>query len=313
MSKKDVKLIAQEIYNDSLWIFEKQDDKTSFHFVEDCYNNIKLNEDITKTIFEKNTNDIKNITFYLNKIYYLLPYELDIILEQTKERSLMNLLEASLLLFHTFYPKEFEDLEQKKFQKSSLFAIKISNTLLVQDLCLKYLSEKEKHQVLINDISNLIDKNIINLYNISLLISIVLSLHNLLNTSHLENLKLQLQEIEKDTLSVFDNVNDKFKLLRKIQRLKDFLIFKTDSVNDFNRSLNNAHKLFYLPRLSQENGIIVDLKIKEQTLASWLCKKSQSLKVVKIGRLAKYRMSDLLDFLEQQTKPGCSEEFIKNK
>lgn len=51
------------------------------------------------------------------------------------------------------------------------------------------------------------------------------------------------------------------------------------------------------------------LGIKEQTLASWLCKKTQPLKVVKIGRLCKYRMSDLLDFLNRQTKAGCSEEF----
>lgn len=55
------------------------------------------------------------------------------------------------------------------------------------------------------------------------------------------------------------------------------------------------------------------LGIKEQTLASWLCKKSQPLKVVKIGKLCKYRFSDLLDFLEKQTIHCYSGLDIENK
>lgn len=49
------------------------------------------------------------------------------------------------------------------------------------------------------------------------------------------------------------------------------------------------------------------LGVKEQTLASWLHKKTQPLKVVKIGRLCKYRMSDLENFIENMTQSGCDE------
>lgn len=37
------------------------------------------------------------------------------------------------------------------------------------------------------------------------------------------------------------------------------------------------------------------------TLAVWHCNKRYKLPVVKVGRLVKYRMSDLLDFIENNT------------
>jgi len=39
------------------------------------------------------------------------------------------------------------------------------------------------------------------------------------------------------------------------------------------------------------------LGLSAQTLAVWACTKSHSLPVVKIGRLAKYRLSDLENFI----------------
>ena len=45
------------------------------------------------------------------------------------------------------------------------------------------------------------------------------------------------------------------------------------------------------------------LGVKESTLSVWACVKRYNLRVVKIGRLAKYRMSDLLKFLDDRTDP----------
>ena len=45
------------------------------------------------------------------------------------------------------------------------------------------------------------------------------------------------------------------------------------------------------------------LGVKESTLSVWACVKRYNLPVVKIGRLAKYRMSDLLKFLDDRTDP----------
>ena len=45
------------------------------------------------------------------------------------------------------------------------------------------------------------------------------------------------------------------------------------------------------------------LGVKESTLSVWACVKRYNLPVVKIGRLAKYRMSDLLKFLADRTDP----------
>ncbi|OJW51794.1 MAG: hypothetical protein BGO67_07065 [Alphaproteobacteria bacterium 41-28] len=43
------------------------------------------------------------------------------------------------------------------------------------------------------------------------------------------------------------------------------------------------------------------LGIKEVTLAIWKSTKRHGLPVVKVGRLAKYRYGDLLEFVERQT------------
>ncbi len=43
------------------------------------------------------------------------------------------------------------------------------------------------------------------------------------------------------------------------------------------------------------------LGVKVITLAVWQSTKRHSLPVVKVGRLAKYRYGDLLDFIERQT------------
>lgn len=43
------------------------------------------------------------------------------------------------------------------------------------------------------------------------------------------------------------------------------------------------------------------LGVKEITLAIWKSTKRHNLPVVKVGRLAKYRYGDLLEFVERQT------------
>jgi len=43
------------------------------------------------------------------------------------------------------------------------------------------------------------------------------------------------------------------------------------------------------------------LGVKEITLAIWKSTKRNGLPVVKVGRLAKYRYGDLLNFVERQT------------
>ena len=44
------------------------------------------------------------------------------------------------------------------------------------------------------------------------------------------------------------------------------------------------------------------LGIKENTLAIWACNKRYSLPVIKVGRLCKYRVSDLDNFLNERTE-----------
>lgn len=46
------------------------------------------------------------------------------------------------------------------------------------------------------------------------------------------------------------------------------------------------------------------LGVKENTLAVWLTTRRYDLPVIKIGRLCKYRLSDLLEFLDKQTTPS---------
>ena len=42
----------------------------------------------------------------------------------------------------------------------------------------------------------------------------------------------------------------------------------------------------------------------EGTLAVWTCNKRYALPMVKIGRLVKYRLSDLMAFIDARTVPG---------
>ncbi len=44
------------------------------------------------------------------------------------------------------------------------------------------------------------------------------------------------------------------------------------------------------------------LGVTEHTLAVWACTKRYKLSFVKVGRLVKYRYSDLLTFLESRTE-----------
>ena len=42
------------------------------------------------------------------------------------------------------------------------------------------------------------------------------------------------------------------------------------------------------------------LGVKKSTLAVWACNKRYDLPVVKVGRLCKYRMSDLIKFIDKR-------------
>lgn len=50
------------------------------------------------------------------------------------------------------------------------------------------------------------------------------------------------------------------------------------------------------------------LQIKEQTLAVWTCTQRYELPIVKIGRLVRYKKSDLDKFIERRTKGLVSSE-----
>lgn len=45
------------------------------------------------------------------------------------------------------------------------------------------------------------------------------------------------------------------------------------------------------------------LGVKENTLAIWHTTRRYDLPMVKVGRLCKYKLSDLLDFIERRTTP----------
>lgn len=48
------------------------------------------------------------------------------------------------------------------------------------------------------------------------------------------------------------------------------------------------------------------LGVTEHTLAVWKCTRRYDLPVVKVGRLAKYKKSDLDAFIERRTESGLS-------
>ena len=70
--------------------------------------------------------------------------------------------------------------------------------------------------------------------------------------------------------------------------------------------MNEANKNHLLTRKEAANF----LGISSNTLALWKSTKRYSLPVVKVGRLAKYRYGDLLEFVEKRTvnKEGISND-----
>lgn len=61
--------------------------------------------------------------------------------------------------------------------------------------------------------------------------------------------------------------------------------------------MNNLHP----NRLLNRKEAADFLGVKEVTLAIWKSTKRHNLPVVKVGRLAKYRYGDLLEFVDRQT------------
>ena len=70
--------------------------------------------------------------------------------------------------------------------------------------------------------------------------------------------------------------------------------------------MNKLHENSLLTRKEAANF----LGVSEITLALWKSTKRYSLPVVKVGRLAKYRYGDLLEFVERRTvnKPDAAND-----
>jgi excisionase family DNA binding protein len=60
----------------------------------------------------------------------------------------------------------------------------------------------------------------------------------------------------------------------------------------------NPHQLLTREQASEFLGV------SKGTLEVWACTKRYNLKYIKIGKNVRYRMQDLLNFLEEQTKGG---------
>lgn len=58
---------------------------------------------------------------------------------------------------------------------------------------------------------------------------------------------------------------------------------------------NQTHKLLNAENVADILGVTI------HTLAVWRCEKRYSLKFVKVGRSVRYRMADVLAFLESRT------------
>ena len=65
--------------------------------------------------------------------------------------------------------------------------------------------------------------------------------------------------------------------------------------NDMNTALNDSHKLLTPTQAADILGLDVD------TLNVWRCTKRYKLPYVKTGRLVRYRLSDLNQFIESRT------------
>jgi len=76
--------------------------------------------------------------------------------------------------------------------------------------------------------------------------------------------------------------------------MKDMMV---SDGNNYNRLLNRHEAAAFLG-------------VKEDTLAVWLSTKKYDIPVVKVGRLVRYRFSDLLDFIDRRTinKPVAFQE-----
>jgi len=61
------------------------------------------------------------------------------------------------------------------------------------------------------------------------------------------------------------------------------------------------------PRLLSRKEAADFLGVKEVTLAVWKSTKRYHLPVIKVGRLVRYRYSDLLDFIERRTVGGSDQ------
>lgn len=64
---------------------------------------------------------------------------------------------------------------------------------------------------------------------------------------------------------------------------------------------NYFPKIFKKPELLTRQEAAEYLGITSRTLAVWACVKRYNLPYIKIGRLVKYRRSDLDEFIERQT------------
>ena len=78
------------------------------------------------------------------------------------------------------------------------------------------------------------------------------------------------------------------------------LIFK-DQIDMQTEQKNHFSKIFQKPDLMTRKEAAEYLGITSRTLAVWACVKRYNLPYIKIGRLVKYRRSDLENFINRQT------------
>ncbi len=83
--------------------------------------------------------------------------------------------------------------------------------------------------------------------------------------------------------SIFNEINFYGKIIMKIEQSKNF------------------SNIFQKSDLLTRKEAAEYLGVTPQTLAIWACVKRYNLPYVKIGRLVKYRRSDLENFINQQT------------
>lgn len=61
---------------------------------------------------------------------------------------------------------------------------------------------------------------------------------------------------------------------------------------------NGAAKYLQVDPLVDENGAAKFLQVKPNTLTNWRCTKRYPIPYIKVGRCVRYRVSDLLQFME---------------